>query len=722
MKKSAKFLSVLASVAIVLPPVPVYPDKTDTPKVTVIVENGTLSEENGAKWEGMLLSGEVEIGEGDNALTAFTKAIEENGLSQQGAEFGFVSEINGLGSEQGGAWMATLNDWFTDEGLSAYTVENGKLSDGDEIRFMYTLNWGADLGYDWTSTDTTLSEITFDTGRLEPEFSPDVTEYTLELNQNVVRVVPKASSKSFPVKIYKNEYTADKLGTDYKKNEDIQVYDGDTIIIGVANSNWMSYIPDGVAETVYKIDISWNEEISSEPSESEEPLETEESEVSNDTEESEVSDDTEESVVYSDVSDTEYSFAPVESEVEISEIEVSESIEDKMTVEELRKQYTIQQSIYGNEWGMITLAKFDFITDGMKESYAESVKEYLDSIGTAKISSTRSTAVSGVVLALSGMGENVYDFYGYNLLEPLSDMDYITNQGINGAMYALMAFDMNAEYYIPKAPEGVNQTTREKLIAEILNAQGEDGGWSFDVGNKSDADMTGIALQALAPYKDNESVKPAIEKALAFLSENQGENGGFTSYGSQDSESCSQVIAGLTMLGIDVLTDSRFIKDGNTAFDMLMRYYRDNGKFAHYEDGEENAISTSQAYYAIAVMYESKNGKADKPVFEEPSTVSEPSKENSNESSKEPSETVLQNSVESSTDNNMNNAEDNVKTDTSKNANNGLNSSNNAVSTSNNHADNSVATGDNENIILLFGAGMISASVIFALAKKKKED
>ena len=332
MKKSAKFLSVLASVAIILPPVPVYPDKTDTPKVTVIVENGTLSEENGAKWEGMLLSGEVEIGEGDNALTAFTKAIEENGLSQQGAEFGFVSEINGLGSEQGGAWMATLNDWFTDEGLSAYTVENGKLSDGDEIRFMYTLNWGADLGYDWTSTDTTLSEITFDTGRLEPEFSPDVTEYTLELNQNVVRVVPKASSKSFPVKIYKNEYTADKLGTDYKKNEDIQVYDGDTIIIGVANSNWMSYIPDGVAETVYKIDISWNEEISSEPSESEEPLETEESEVSNDTEESEVSDDTEESVVYSDVSDTEYSFAPVESEVEISEIEVSESIEDKMTV------------------------------------------------------------------------------------------------------------------------------------------------------------------------------------------------------------------------------------------------------------------------------------------------------------------------------------------------------------------------------------------------------
>ena len=707
MKKSVKILSVAGALAVLMAGMPVYAGAVDGQKITVIVENNTLSEENGAKWEGMLLYSEVEVGDGDNALTAFTKAVEENGFSQQGAEFGFVSEINGLGSEQGGGWLATLDDWFTDEGLSAYTVENGKLSDGSEIRFMYTMNWGADIGYDWTSTDTTLSDITFDTGTLTPEFSSDVTEYTLELNQNAVRVVPKASSKSFPVKIYKNEYTADEIGTDYKKNSEIEVSDGDTIIIGVANSNWMSYIPDGVTETVYKINIDWNEEISVEPSESEEQSETEESVVSFEPSESQIS---------VDVSDIEYSLAPVESEVETSEIEISEPVGDRVTVEELREQYPIQQAIYGNEWGMITLAKFDLLTDEIKESYAKSVKEYLDSIGTAKISNTRSTAVSGVVLALSGMGENVYDFYGYNLLEPLSDMDYITNQGINGAMYALMAFDTNAEYDIPKAPEGANQTTREKLVAEILNAQGGDGGWTFDVGNKSDADMTGIALQALAPYKDNENVKPCIEKALAFLSENQGENGGFTSYGSQDSESCSQVIAGLTMLDIDVLTDSRFIKDGNTAFDMLMRYYRNHGQFAHYEDGEGNAISTSQAYYAIAVMYESKNGTADKPTFEELSTVNEPS------------ETVSQNSVESDTDNNMNNADDNVNSNTNKNADSNSNNSvsNNAGNTSNgntnNNAGNSVATGDSENIILLFGAGMISASVILALAKKKKED
>ena len=648
MKKSLKMLSAASALALLMSGMPIYANAADSPKVRVIVENGNLSKESGAGWDGILFDSEVEIGDGDNALTAFVKAVEENGCTQQGAEFGFVSEINGLGSEQGGAWMATLDDWFTDEGLSAYSVENGKLSDGDEICFMYTMNWGADLGYDWMSTNTTLTGISFNAGTLEPEFSPDITEYTLELHENQVMVVPTASSKSFPVKMYKNEYTADQVGTDFNKNTEIDVSDGDTIIIGVANSHWMSYIPDGVTETVYKIAINVENKIPSEPTES-------------------------------------------EISIEPTENEISEPAEDKITVEELREKYPEQQAVYGNEWGMITLSKFQLVSDEMKAGYAKSVKEYLDSIGTAKISNTRSTAVSGVVIALSNIGENAGDFYGYNLLEPLADMDYVTNQGINGAVYALMALD-TADYAIPQTADGVNQTTREKLVAEILNAQGEDGGWTFDVGNKSDADMTGMALQALAPYKDDEQVKPAIEKALTFLSESQGENGGFVSYGSQDSESCSQVIAGLTMLDIDVLHDERFIKNGSSVYDMLMKYYREDGTFAHYEDGEGNAISTSQAYYAVSVMYESRYDLEEETSKEPLEEVSlEPSKEHSVEPS------VSQTSVDE-------NADDNINSHVNSNIN------------------NTVSTGDTQNIVLMLGAGMISASVIFVLVKRKKEN
>lgn len=672
MKKSLKMLSAASALALLMSGMPIYANAADSPKVRVIVENGNLSKESGAGWDGILFDSEVEIGDGDNALTAFVKAVEENGCTQQGAEFGFVSEINGLGSEPGGAWMATLDDWFTDEGLSAYSVENGKLSDGGEVHFMYTMNWGADIGYDWTSTDTTLSDIVFDAGTLEPEFSPEVTEYTFVLNQNMVKVVPIAASKSFPVKIYRNEYTADQTGTDFRKNEDIEVYDGDTIIIGVANSHWMSYIPDGVTETVYTINIKWDEDISTEPVESDIP------------------DDTSEYNVSSEPTESEISIEPTESDISIepTESEISEPAEDKITVEELREKYPEQQAIYGNEWGMITLAKFQLVSDEMKDSYAESVKEYLDSIGTAKISNTRSTAVSGVALALSGMGEDVYNFYGYDLLEPLTDIDYVTNQGINGAIYALMALDINPHYpYIPqyllKAPDGYYPTERARLIDEILKAQGEDGGWTFDVGNKSDADMTGMALQALAPHKDDEKVKAAVEKALVFLSESQKDNGGYVSYGAEDSESCSQVMAGLTMLGIDVFTDSRFIKNGNTVFDALMRYYREDGTFAHAANGDGNAISTSQAYYAVSVLYEDRFV-----IYPEEENMIESSDKKSAEPSKTvsvgPSKTVEQTSV----DNNTNN----------------------------------VPTGDTENIVLMLGAGMISASVILVLAKKKKED
>lgn len=64
--------------------------------------------------------------------------------------------------------------------------------------------------------------------------------------------------------------------------------------------------------------------------------------------------------------------------------------------------------------------------------------------------------------------------------------------------------------------------------------------------------MTGMAIQALAPYySTNSDVKEAIDKALTAMSNAQNENGGFASWGSVNSESCAQVLVALTSLGID---------------------------------------------------------------------------------------------------------------------------------------------------------------------------
>ena len=128
---------------------------------------------------------------------------------------------------------------------------------------------------------------------------------------------------------------------------------------------------------------------------------------------------------------------------------------------------------------------------------------------------------------------------GHDLLAGLADMDYIKKQGINGVMYALIAFD-SGSYEIPLVYEGGVQATRENFIRTILEAQLDDGGWSL-AGNTSDIDMTAIAVQALSPYYDeDDQVKAAVDRGLALLSERQSDNGGYGSFSYHKAKSCRQ--------------------------------------------------------------------------------------------------------------------------------------------------------------------------------------
>ena len=155
---------------------------------------------------------------------------------------------------------------------------------------------------------------------------------------------------------------------------------------------------------------------------------------------------------------------------------------------------------------------------------------------------------------------------GYNLLAKLGDFDKTVWQGINGAIYALLALDA-FEYEIPQVEEGTVQTTREKLIQHILDREmvdkdGIKGGFALNTGNP-DPDITGMALQALAPYQDKPEVEAAIERALAALSKMQLTNGGFVTVGGNSDENCEsivQVVTALSALGIDAQKDERFVK------------------------------------------------------------------------------------------------------------------------------------------------------------------
>ncbi len=252
----------------------------------------------------------------------------------------------------------------------------------------------------------------------------------------------------------------------------------------------------------------------------------------------------------------------------------------------------------GGEWMVIDFARSGNITEEFAEGYYQNAFSYVEAKGSSKLSNSKSTDNSRMIIALTSIGKDVTNVSGYNLLEPLADFEYVVNQGINGAIWALIALDTK-RYEIPCCVNITETTTREKLINYILSMQLSDGGWDL-MDRSADPDMTAMALQSLAPYYNtDEEVHNAVDNALSCISAIQNDNGGFSSWGAANSESCAQVIVALTSLGINPENDERFIKNDNTIMDAVMSFSVDNG-FSHIHNSKYDQMATEQSVYALA--------------------------------------------------------------------------------------------------------------------------
>ena len=76
------------------------------------------------------------------------------------------------------------------------------------------------------------------------------------------------------------------------------------------------------------------------------------------------------------------------------------------------------------------------------------------------------------------------------------------------------------------------------------------------------------------------------------LSTLQNDDGGYTSWGYESSESCAQIVLTLCALGIP-MDDSRFVKNGKSVLDKLLTYQLPDGSFCH--DDSFDAYATMQA-------------------------------------------------------------------------------------------------------------------------------
>lgn len=261
----------------------------------------------------------------------------------------------------------------------------------------------------------------------------------------------------------------------------------------------------------------------------------------------------------------------------------------------------------GGEWMVIDMTRAG---QSCPEGYYKNVEDYVKAKINDKeqLHRAKGTDNSRVIVALTSAGYDVTNVAGHNLLMGLTDMSYVKKQGINGPIWALIAFDTH-NYSIPANPNAADQVTREKLINYILEKRLSDGGWALS-GKVSDPDITGMAIQALAPYyKTNAQVRTAVDEALACMSQKQHANGGFGSVDGVCAESCAQIIVALTALGLDPETDSRFVKNGVSVLDAMCLFAKEGGGFAHIPGGSLNGMATEQSQYALAAYFRFKNGQ-----------------------------------------------------------------------------------------------------------------
>ncbi|MBR5337423.1 MAG: Ig-like domain-containing protein [Lachnospiraceae bacterium] len=286
---------------------------------------------------------------------------------------------------------------------------------------------------------------------------------------------------------------------------------------------------------------------------------------------------------------------------------------------------THSDDLLGSEWFILGHLRSDYSKDiDLGSEYFQVLFRHVDITVKEQMLPWRNpTDYARVIICLSSFGYDPTDVAGYDLIKALSDYKYITNGTLNCATWALLAFDSGndtGKYTpVPNSRNGRN-VTRDKLIQHILDNKITGGGWNLhkaSYGNAVDPDITAMTIQALAPYYNKRTdVKTAVDEALNKLSEMQDKNtaGYVTYYGEQkndSSETIDQVIVALASLGIDPEKDSRFIKNGKSLLDSLLRFAVSGGGFKHNpDDTGVNGLATAQSFYALTAYYRMRNGRS----------------------------------------------------------------------------------------------------------------
>ena len=234
----------------------------------------------------------------------------------------------------------------------------------------------------------------------------------------------------------------------------------------------------------------------------------------------------------------------------------------------------------GGDWLVLTLCRMGYeLPEGWLEGYGEKLEAYVKDCGGV-LHDRKYTEYSRVILTVTAMGGDPRDVAGFDLTKALEDYDQTIFQGVNGAVYALLALDCGGYG---------SEEIREHYIAHILEKELPGGGWCM-MGDVPEADVTAMALQALAKYRDREAVAAAVDRGVSLLKKAE-----FTT-----SEAVSQTIVAFTELGMEA----------GKQVEALLAFRLEDGSFCHVSGGESDPLSTEQAFYALVSAALQQEGKS----------------------------------------------------------------------------------------------------------------
>lgn len=453
----------------------------------------------------------------------------------------------------GSGWMVTQNGTFINQGASQFTAENG-----DVIKWQYTCQLGADIGDEYYQKSIDQVETLIDAIGTVTSDSKDAIKAARDAYDALNAVLKKQVENYDKLTEAEKEYA--KLLASDADEKAAAVVEGKIAAIGEVTLD---------SETAIEAARSAYDALTEVQKALVENYET---------------------------------LTAAENKLNILKNPSHEKVY-KATGDYLEGLGTPSAGSVGGEWMVLGLARSSRkVSEDYYNAVAAYVKENINEDG--QLHWYKSTENSRVILGLTAAGYDPTDVEGYNLLGALNDITYVKKQGINGPIWALIAFDSHG-YEIPEDGD----VSRDSLINVILDAQLTDGGWTLS-GTISDPDMTAMAMQALAPYYDTDSnVKDAVDKALIYLSKVQNEDGSFSSTDGANAESAAQVIVALTALGINPETDTRFSKNGISVVDALCNFAVDGGGFKHIVDGKLDGMATEQGYYALVSYMRFLNGQ-----------------------------------------------------------------------------------------------------------------